>query len=70
MMIAGQIAPQRGAADIWALLAGEPAQYPEIALPMIGLISEWQDNPEHRDAYAVDMLDEARELLRKLPKPA
>jgi hypothetical protein len=64
-IIDGDIAPYRGAARIWALFAELGDPYPEDVVPFVGLASEWQDQPEHREAYEADIRDEARRFCAK-----
>ena len=66
-IIDGKIAPYPGAARIWALFAELEDPYPEDIRAFVGLASEWQDAPEHREAYEADIRDEARRFCAKPP---
>lgn len=58
----GEIAPRQGGARIWALMAEAdyPAEVDEFRV-VVGFVSEMEDDPEHEDAYAADLLAYARE---------
>lgn len=58
-----KIDPYRGAAAIWARMAEEDEEYPDSLRVFVGLASEWQDHPEHRDALEADIRDEARRIV-------
>jgi hypothetical protein len=69
-VVDGNIPPDRGAAAIWAQLAEEPGEYPEKLRVFIGLISEWQDHAEQREALEADIREEAQTWLDAHPSPA
>lgn len=64
-IVGEEIEPYKGAAAIWGLLAEEGCGYPEELRTFVGLASEWQDQPDHRDAYEADIVDEARLVLER-----
>lgn len=64
-IVTNELPPNRGAAAIWRVLAEEDGEYPDELRVFVGLASEWQDNPDHRDAYAEDIRDEARSLIER-----
>ena len=70
LRIAGQIvhneiSPYEGAAGIWGVLAEMEGEYHEEFRIFVGLASEWQDQPDHRDAYEADIREEAQALLQR-----
>jgi hypothetical protein len=60
-----EVSPYKGAAAIWSVLAEEEGEYPEDFRVFVGLASEWQDQPDHREAYEKDILEEAQLLLER-----
>lgn len=68
-IVKNELPPYRGAAAIWRVLAEEEGGYPDELRVFVGLASEWQDNPKHRDAYAEDIRDEARALIERHGSP-
>ncbi len=74
-ILAGEIPPALGAKRIWRLFAERIANtgdsYPRDIRVWVGLASEWEDSPSHREAYEADILDEARLLVeRYFAKPS
>ena len=58
--------PVVGARQIWVRLA--EASYPlelESFRVFVGMVSEIDDSPEHRDGYTTDILEEARRVVVK-----
>ena len=68
-VVDGEVEPDRGAAAIWAQLAEEPSEYPEELRIFVGLISEWQDHAEQREALEADIREEAQSWLDANPSP-
>ena len=64
-IVDGLIHPYHGAAEIWALVTEPGRDYPDEYLPFVGLASEWQDQPDLRDAYEQDIRDEAAAFIRR-----
>lgn len=64
-IVRGEITPYKGAAAIWSILAEEGNEYPEELRVFVGLASEWEDQPDHRDAYGEDIREEAQLLLER-----
>lgn len=62
-IVQNEVSPYQGAAAIWSALAEEEGEYPKELRVFVGLASEWQDQPDYRDAYEQDILDEAQLLL-------
>jgi hypothetical protein len=63
---AGEIQPRRGAGRIWVVLAEAdyPSELDEFRV-FVGFVSEMQDHPEQAEAYAVDILAEARAVIER-----
>lgn len=61
-ILRGDVEPYQGAAAIWRQMAEDDAEYPAELRVFVGLASEWQDHPEHREALDNDIRDEARQL--------
>lgn len=62
-MIDGTIEPAVGARTIWwDVVERAPATRNQL-LVFIGLASEWEDNPQHRQAYEQEILGAAQDLL-------
>jgi hypothetical protein len=68
-VVDGKVEPDRAAAAIWAQLAEEPGEYPEELRVFVGLISEWQDHAEQREALEADIREEAQTWLDSHPSP-
>ena len=64
-IVNNEVAPYEGATAIWSLLAGEEGDYPEDLRIFVGLASEYQDHPHHREAYDRDIREEAQALLAR-----
>ncbi|MCP9492019.1 MAG: hypothetical protein MSC31_19410 [Solirubrobacteraceae bacterium MAG38_C4-C5] len=64
-IVRGDVEPYRGAAAIWARMAEEEGEYRDDLRVFVGLASEWQDHPHHRDALDGDIRDEARQLVER-----
>ena len=64
-IVRGDVEPYPGAAAIWGRMAEENGEYREELRVFVGLASEWQDHPEHRDALDGDIRDEARQLVER-----
>lgn len=62
-IVGNTIDPYKGARRIWGLLARDGGDYPDDLITFVGMASEWEDHPEHREAYEADILAEARLLL-------
>jgi len=67
-ILAGEIPPFAGARRIWALYVDRDALPDDIRV-WVGLASEWEDQPAHREAYEADILDEARLMLERFANP-
>lgn len=64
-IVAGSIEPYPGAAAIWRLLAEVGEDYPDGLREFVGLASEWEDAPEHRETLEVDIVEHASAVLRQ-----
>ena len=64
-IVDGDVAPYRGAAHIWRLIAEEDYRGFDDLRVWAGLAGELEEHPEHRDALDQDIRDEARVLLER-----
>lgn len=62
-MVEGRSAPYEGSSLLWWRVARRVPQIEPLLRPMIGLASEWEDDPAAREDYERDMLITARALL-------
>lgn len=62
-IVHNEVSPYKGAAAIWRVIAEEEGEYPRELRVFVGLASEWQDQPDYRDAYEQDIREEAQLLL-------
>jgi hypothetical protein len=59
----GSLDPATGARRIWwDVVARLPALHGQLS-PFVGLASEWEDHPDYRAEYELDILNAARQLL-------
>lgn len=61
-IIAGETSPYEGARRIWWDVANEPGADSLLRI-FVGLASEWEDSPRHRQEYEADIIEEAQRLL-------
>lgn len=61
-IVAGALSPYDGARRIW-LRGWERLGRPDDLTVFVGLASEWEDDPERRDAYERDILAAAHDLI-------
>ena len=61
-IVTGVLTAYEGARRIWWNVAIEPDADPSLR-GFIGLASQWEDDPAYQAGLAVDILDEARQLL-------
>jgi len=62
-IVLDRVQPYRGAAAVWARMAEEDEESPEVLRVFVGLASEWQDHPAHRSALDADIREEAQRLI-------
>jgi hypothetical protein len=67
-IVDGTVSPYQGARAIWrgAAIDAQVDHSPNwhILVPFVGLASEYEDDPDNREAYAKDIMEAARTLLR------
>jgi hypothetical protein len=63
-IVQGDITPYDGASWIWRSAYRRVEHEGDLRI-FVGLASEWEDNPEYRDQYDEDIVDEARTLLAR-----
>lgn len=61
-IISGKIEPEEGAHRIWWEI-WEDYRLLDMLTPFAGMASEYDDCPEHRDAYTQDIIDYSNEFL-------
>ena len=60
-IVAGTLPPYEGARLLWR--AWSELLRPDDLTVFVGLASEWEDDPAHRDEYEQDILEAARNYL-------
>lgn len=68
-IIEGTIEPFVGARKLWWDVARRVPAMEDRLVVFIGLASEWEDNPHHRDAYDRDIISAARDLIANSYQP-
>lgn len=58
-VLAGRVGAYEGAREVWWKIADAKREI-DWLLPFIGLASEYEDSPAHRDDYARQILEEFR----------
>lgn len=62
-IVAGTLDPYAGAVRIWVAVREADDENLEELSGFIGMASEWQDDPSHRELIAGDIREEALNLL-------
>jgi len=62
-IVAGRVTPYEGARTIWWKIT--PYCEDQRLLIFVGLASEYEDCEQFRDAYAMDIVDQARKLIQE-----
>lgn len=66
-IVTGRIEPEKGAHRIWWEI-WEDYRSLDMLTPFVGLASEYDDHPEHREAYTQDIIDYSKEFLANTEK--
>jgi hypothetical protein len=66
-MLAGLASPYEASRNIWVVWA--PRGCPDEFTAFVGLASGWEDNPENRAQYEMDMVAEAGQLIGTHSRP-
>jgi len=65
-IIANKVTPHDGARFIWVKLARRVPEVEEALRVFIGLASEWEEDPIHREQYDSDIVRASRSLVRTM----
>ena len=65
-IIANKVTPHDGAWFIWVKLARRVPEVEEALRVFIGLASEWEEDPIHREQYDSDIVRASRSLVRTM----
>ena len=68
-IVDGTIAPAVGARTIWWDVVGRVPTTRDRLADFVGLASEWEDNPEHREAYDAEIVSAAHGLITSPDMP-
>lgn len=60
-IVAGRVAPYEGARQIWTEVYVQVPTLVELR-PFVGLASEWEDDPAHREELARTIVEESKRL--------
>ena len=63
----GEVTPIEAARRIWRITRIAPAAEP-LLRPFVGFASEWEDDPEHRSYYEVEICSAAQRLATRDPR--
>jgi len=64
-IVEGELQPYQGAAYVWMIMAEINYEGLDDLRGWVGLASEWQDSPQHREALEADILDKAKRLVEQ-----